>query len=57
MGCGDASEFCDIAYEQKKPREYFFDRNGDNFSSILGEQINQSEILEDYTSNFRLSFS
>ena len=31
----DARVFCDIAYD-KTPPEYFFDRNGENFSSILG---------------------
>ena len=32
----DAREFCDIPYDNS-PKEYFFDRNGDNFSSILGK--------------------
>ena len=32
----DAREFCDIPYDHS-PKEYFFDRNGDNFSSILGK--------------------
>lgn len=32
----DAAEFCDIPYDHDPP-EYFFDRNGDNFASILGE--------------------
>ncbi len=34
----DAREFCDVAYDTK-PREFFFDRNGDNFSSILGKVL------------------
>ncbi len=32
----DAKEFCDIPYDTTPP-EFFFDRNGENFSSILGE--------------------
>ena len=33
----DAKEFCDIPYAVTPP-EFFFDRNGDNFSSILGNK-------------------
>ena len=34
----EAMEHCNIYYEKTVP-EYFFDRNPENFSSILGEEL------------------
>ena len=41
----DARVFCDIAYERTPP-EYFFDRNGENFSSILGKFVRMEQTAE-----------
>ena len=40
----DAKEFCDIPYAVTPP-EFFFDRNGDNFSSILGKRESEGSCL------------
>ena len=37
MTKNDAKDLCDIFYGDATPLEFFFDRNGDNFSAILGE--------------------